>query len=134
MDVAQFRIDFPEFTDPAKFPPGQVTFRSTLGERLISADRLGDMRGHAVALYTAHHLSLAAANQRQARAGGIPGAAGGGTITSKSVGDVSASYSSADSMEPDAGHWNATTYGREYIDLVRMFGTGVLYVEPGCLW
>lgn len=124
MDIAQFRTNFPEFADAAKFPAGPIAFWSGLGEKLISSDRFGSAYGEAVALFTAHNLVLAIGNARTAAGGGIPGRGAGGAVSSKSVGSVSVSYDTASSMEDGAGHWNLTTYGQQYVSMARLFGHG----------
>ena len=123
MDIAQFRTDFPEFADAVRFPNGTITFWSGLGEKLNSQDRFGDMWVQAVELFTAHNLVLAAGNVAASAAGGLPGGTAG-AVKSKAVGSVIVSYDTAGSMEINAGHWNQTTYGRQYIHLVRLIGQG----------
>ena len=123
MDIALFRTDFPEFADSVRFPDSAITFWSGLGEQLISEDRFGDMRTQAVELFTAHNIVLAAGNVAASAAGGLPGGSGG-PVASKAVGSVNVSYDNASVMLPNAGHWNQTTYGRQYIQLVRLLGNG----------
>ena len=123
MDLTQFRLDFPEFSDTTRFPNSSLTFWSGMGERLISADRFGDLYTQAVELFTAHNITLAAQNSAASAAGGLPGGAGG-PISSKAVGSVNVSYDNASVMLPNAGHWNQTVYGRQYIQLVRLIGQG----------
>ncbi|MBX9696911.1 MAG: DUF4054 domain-containing protein [Alphaproteobacteria bacterium] len=45
---------------------------------------------------------------------------------SKSVGGVSVGYDSTAQSEKDAGWWNRTTYGQQFIRLVRIFGAGAI--------
>ncbi len=116
MDIALFRIDFPEFADGARFPSSTITFWSNLGEQLISADRFGSIFTQAVELFTAHNIVLAAGNVSTAAAGGV--------VASKSVGSVKVSYDTTSAMETGAGHWNQTIYGRQYIRLTRLIGQG----------
>lgn len=123
MDIALFRTDFPEFADSVRFPDSTITFWSGLGEQLISEDRFGDMRTQAVELFTAHNIVLAAGNVAASTAGGLPGGSGG-PVASKAVGSVNVSYDNASVMLPNAGHWNQTTYGRQYIRLARLIGQG----------
>lgn len=123
MDLAQFRLDFPEFSDTGRFPNSSLTFWSGTGEKLISQDRFGDLYTQAVELFTAHNITLAAQNVAASSAGGLPGGAGG-PIASKAVGSVNVSYDNASVMLPNAGHWNQTVYGRQYIQLTRLIGQG----------
>jgi len=125
MDTAQFRQDFPEFCDVARYPSSLITSWSTLAEQITSQPTYGSTYNWAVSLATAHFITLEAQNIAAAQAGGTPGLAGG-VIASKSVGDVSVGYDTTiGTMSGDnAGQWNATTYGRQYITLARLFGGG----------
>jgi len=123
MDSVQFRKDFPEFADTARFPNQQIDFWGGMGEKLISQTRFGTLYTEAVELFTAHNMVLSAQSRTAAATGGMPGG-NPGVVASKAVGSVNVSYDTAGSMEPNAGHWNQTTYGRQYIHLVRMIGQG----------
>lgn len=120
MNIDQFRSDFPEFAD---YPASTIKFWSDVGEKLISKDRFGGLYDQALALFTAHNIVLAANNDRADAAGGLPGTATG-VVENKSVGSVSVAYDNTQTVELDAGHWNQTTYGRQYIRLARMIGAG----------
>mgnify|MGYP001233770221 FL=1 len=123
MDKSQFRTDFPEFADAVRFPNTMLDFWSGIGEAQISADRFGNLYAQAVELFTAHNITLASGNVEASAAGGSPGGKTG-AIQQKKVGSVAVSYDNASSMLPGAGHWNLTTYGKQYIQLVRLIGTG----------
>jgi hypothetical protein len=116
MNLAQFRLDLPEFADAVRFPDSMLTFWATIGEAQISANSFGNLYNQAVELFTAHNLILAKGN-----AAGTGGS--GGAVASKKVGSVSVSYDNASSMVLNAGHWNQTVYGRQYIQLARLIGT-----------
>ena len=119
MDNAQFRLDFPEFGNTTVFPNPMLTFWSGIGAKVISQDRMGDLYNQALSLFVAHNITLQAGNIAAAGSGGTPGQASG-AIASKAVGAVSVSYDTAGAMESNAGHWNQTLYGRQYIQLTRL--------------
>ena len=121
MDIALFRGNFVEFTDPIKYPDEMLTFWADIGERLTSIDRYGDIYPHAVNLFVAHNISIAA-RSGSASVPGLPR----GALSSKTVGSVSMSYDTSSAMTPGAGHWNLTTYGAQYARLAQLFGAGVL--------
>lgn len=123
MDVAKFRNDFPEFADAARYTPTMLTFWSGMGEKLISSDKFGDLYTQAVELFTAHNAVLAAGNKSATASGALPGQAGG-VVANKKVGSVGVAYDTVAAMETNAGHWNQTTYGRQYIRLARLIGQG----------
>lgn len=122
MDITRFRIDFPEFANVTMFPDAQVTMWGEVAEEFVSVDKWGIIRPKAVELFAAHSLVLAAQSQSASATGAIP-SGNAGAISSKSVGSANVSYD-ASAMELNAGHWNQTTYGRQYIRLARMIGAG----------
>lgn len=123
MDIATFRTDFPEFADAARFPDPMITLWSKVGEAQISADRFGDVYTQAVELFTAHNITLAAGNVAASATGGSPGG-NGGPVSQKKVGQVSVTYDTQAAMLPSAGHWNLTNYGKQFVQLQRLFGAG----------
>lgn len=125
MDVAQFRLDFPEFTDTTAYPTSQITFWANVAERMVRIDVWCDMYTTGVELYVAHEITLAQQNAKAAAVGGVPGIFGG-VPTSKAVGQVNVSYDAPTTTEKDAGWWNLTTYGKQFIHLARLFGAGCI--------
>lgn len=125
MVIATFRQDFPEFTDPSRYPDAQITFWSTVAEKNLSLDRFGDMWPLAVELYTAHEITLAAQSVQAAGQGGAPGSQGG-VAQSKTVGSVSVTYDTQNTSEKDAGWWNLTVYGKQLYRLIKMYGSGCI--------
>lgn len=123
MDIAQFRTNFPEFTDTGRYPDALITFWSTIAESQVNVCVWKLAAPFGVQLYTAHEITLAAQNQSVAANGGVPGAASGPT-QSKAVGGVNVSYDTQQAAEKDAGWWNLTSYGKQFIRLSRMYGAG----------
>lgn len=123
MNVAQFRTDFPEFADAARYTPTMINFWSGIGEKVVSSDRWGELYNQALELFTAHNIVIAAGNKGAAASGSMPGQANG-VVMAKKVGSVGVNYDTASAMELNAGHWNQTTYGRQYIRLARLIGQG----------
>lgn len=123
MDIAQFRLDFPEFADTTRYPSTQITFWATVAEAQVREAVWTDMKPFGVKLYVAHEITLAAQNKAVATNGGAPGGTSG-PVTSKAVGGVNVSYDANQTAEKDAGWWNLTTYGKQFIRLARMFGAG----------
>lgn len=80
-----------------------------------------------MSLYIAHELTLSAQNQKAASVGGSPGQQGG-VATSKTVGSVSVQFDAQTTTEKDAGWWNLTTYGKQFIRLARIFGAGAIQI------
>lgn len=128
-DKAAFRAAFPEFADTARYPDAMLDFWSGIGERLMfpQKHRWDTVYDYGLQLFVAHNITLAAQNVAASGSGGVPGGVSGPT-TSKSVGSVSVSYDAASSIEPNAGHWNLTTYGKMLIHLSRMIGAGGIQV------
>jgi hypothetical protein len=123
MDAAQFRADFPEFSDTTKYPDSAVDLWLSLGEKTLAPDRWCDYLDLGLELFIAHNLAVAAGNQLTAAVGGAPGQVKG-PLTSKSVDKVSAGYDTGAVALQDGGFFNLTTYGIQYLQLARMVGTG----------
>lgn len=128
-DKAAFRAAFPEFADTARYPDAMLDFWSGIGERLMfpQQHRWDTVYDYGLQLFVAHNITLAAQNVAASGSGSVPGNISGPT-SSKSVGSVSVSYDTASSIEPNAGHWNLTTYGKMLIHLARMIGAGGIQV------
>lgn len=126
-DKAAFRAAFPEFADTVRYPDAMLNFWAGIGERLLIAHRWAAVYDYGLQLFVAHNITLAAQNAASGASGGVPGSASG-PISSKAVGSVSVSYDSASTIEPNAGHWNLTSYGKSLIHLARMIGAGGIQV------
>lgn len=121
--IATFRETFPEFADIVKYPDAMITFWSALATAQVNCNRWRTQTLMGISLYTAHELVLAAQNQKAGVIGGSPGQQAG-PANSKTVGSVTASYDASTTTEKDAGYWNLTTYGKQFIRLARIFGAG----------
>ncbi len=122
--VSDFRRDFPQFADPAKYPEAQIQFRLNLADELLSENVTGKkLFPYFAGLFVAHYMTLWAADSRAMLAGG-PGGSTNGVQSSKSVDKVSVSYDTSATLNPDAGFWNNTRYGAEFYQLIMMFGAG----------
>jgi hypothetical protein len=82
-------------------------------------------RATGIKLYVAHEITLAAQNKKASTTGGVPGSQGG-IANSKTVGSVTVGYDSQTTTEKDAGYWNLTNYGKQFIRLARIFGAGAV--------
>ncbi|MDU5474016.1 MULTISPECIES: DUF4054 domain-containing protein [unclassified Pantoea] len=120
----QFRTDFPEFSDTTRYPDPSVDFYLGMADTLLNQDVHGDKFVYLAELFTAHYVELRGRALAVVGAGGGVNSAGGGVMTSKSVDKVSASYDVSGIINPDAGFWNSTAYGREFFWWWSMFGTG----------
>ncbi len=123
MDITQFRLDFPEFSDDTVYTDSMITYWSTLAEKLHKEPRFGDVYTNIIELYTAHCIALQAQDIAASNTGGIP-LGDGGTISEKTVGTVTIQYDTTWSFENNGGWFNQTIYGRQYLQLAKMFGKG----------
>ena len=124
--IAAFRQDYPEFS-AAAYPDSGVTYWLTVAGLLLNASRWQDMLDVATELFVAHNLALERQAQKSATTGAVPGLSTG-PVSSKTVGPVTQAYDTTAGIELDAGHWNLTTFGTRFINLVRMFGAGPIQV------
>lgn len=123
MDNGLFRDAFPEFADITRYPDAMLTFWAAIATLQVNPIRWGVMVTNGIYLYVAHEITLAAQNQKTGVIGGVPGGQSG-PINSKTVGSVTAAYDTAQGAEKDAGYWNLTSYGKQFIHLARIFGAG----------
>lgn len=122
MTVAAFRSLQPEFSDSVKYPDAAITRWLVLADKILPANRWEDWLETGTCWFAAHYLAIGRLNEQTSRRGSAVGA--GGIVASKSLGQASVSYDTASGVEFEAGHWNLTTYGREFIRTARMVGTG----------
>lgn len=125
MDIAQFRTEFPEFSDLARYPSSQIAFWATLAEAQTVLAKWGDVWATGVKLYVAHEITLSAQSAMAGRNGGVPGSQGG-IANTKTVGSVTVGYDANTTTEKNAGWWNLTNYGKQYFRLAQMFGAGCI--------
>lgn len=122
--VSDFRRDFPEFSDTTKYPDPAVNFYLGQADTILSQEMMGDQFVYLVELFTAHYTELRGRMLAATAMGGGVNSAGGGVLSSKSVDKVSASYDVSGIINPDAGFWNNTGYGREFFFWWSMYGAG----------
>lgn len=125
MDIPAFRAAFPEFADTTVYPTTQITFWAGLAEKLVLSCVWGTCHTEGVQLYVAHEITLAAQSAKAAHMGGVPGSQGG-IPNNKTVGSVTVGYDSTSVSEKDAGWWNLTNYGKQFIRLARIFGAAAI--------
>lgn len=123
----QFRIDFSEFQDDTAYPDSGISFWLGIAYKLLNPIRWQDMLDTAAELFTAHNLVLERQAQKSAANGAVPGVSTG-PISSKTVGPVTQAYDTAAGINQDAGHWNLTTFGTRFYQLMQLFGAGPIQV------
>lgn len=124
-DVGLFRTQFPEFADTVKYPTPMITLWSTLAQQQVRQCIWKCSWTLGVSLYVAHEITIAALNVKAAKVGGTPGTSGG-IANTKTVGQATVGYDATTTTEQNAGGWNRTTYGQQFIRLARIFGAGVI--------
>ncbi|KAA6459632.1 DUF4054 domain-containing protein [Acidobacteria bacterium AB60] len=132
---AQFILDYPEFANASQ---AQFTLYQNRATQQLTCAWGTASPGTDPSQYTqydigmelviAHFLARATIRARAVAAGGTPVAKG--VVSSESAGPVSVNYDTAVSTEADAGHWNETDYGREYVQMARLMGAGPSQASP----
>lgn len=121
--VEQFRTDYPEFANTTRYPDPIINRALRQADMTLDQNvQLGQFVFLAE-LFTAHYTELGGKTLAASLAGGV-NTGGGGVLTSKSVDKVSASYDVSGIVNPDAGFWNNTSYGREFFWWWSMYGAG----------
>lgn len=125
-----FRTNFPEFASVAVYPESGVAFALEVADLMLSRTLWGRARDLGLQLFAAHWLVLGQQAAAAAAAGTSPGA-NSGPMSSKSVGPASASYDTAVACDPAATHWNLTTYGTRFWQMVQIFGAVPMQIGIG---
>lgn len=123
LDLATFRLLFPQFEDTAAFPDVKVSANFDMATAYVSADEYGDMpvpaRTQALNLMTAHLLALGVIITQGNQGGVVVGA----TIDSVSV------TLAPPPMRDQWRYWlNTTPYGAQLIGLLEAQAVGGFYV------
>lgn len=128
--LADFRAARDAFADSVVFPDDVVNFYLPIALGAVSAERWGDAYTAGVCLVIAHYATIAAVDAQATEAGGVGGLRAG-PIASESGDKVSVSFATTAVTDPNAGDWNATTWGRQYWQLAKLYGAGPLQVGAG---
>lgn len=127
----QFRADFPEFASTTVYPNSMVDFYIGLSVNMLNPGKFAEQFQYAQELFVAHTITIEAKAIKESSGGGIPGTMAGGIPTSKSVDKVSVSYDASVIMDQAAGHWNMSVYGIRLWQLMKLFGSGPIFVGVG---
>lgn len=121
--VQQFRTDYPEFANETRYPDAIINRALRQADLTLDQNVQLDQFVFLAELFTAHYTELGGRTLAASAIGGV-NSGGGGVLTSKSVDKVSASYDVSGIVDPDAGFWNNTGYGREFFWWWSMYGAG----------
>lgn len=126
INESDFREAFPVFADKDIYPTGQFNFWLNFSKKMLNECRWADLYDDGQMLFVAHYLVLYAREAETTSNGDDASFAGQvqGVETSKSVDKVSVSFDVSKVTLEDAGHWNMTTYGIQFFQLVQMVGMG----------
>lgn len=137
ISYAQFTADYPEFATATQ---AQFNLYQNRAGQHLSTPGWGQPATNptdpsqytqydiGMELVIAHFLARAQMRAKTVAAGGVP--LGKGVISAESVGPASVSYDTASATEEDAGHWNETDYGREFVQMARLVGAAPMQVSP----
>lgn len=131
--VANFRSTYPQFTSEI-ISDESVAEYITLCNSMISYDMYGDQWKRSMSLAIAHFITMdlmtRGASATPTIQGIVSSAKGAiGMLTSKSVGDVSASYSTEYlSSLTSWGTWNLTIFGQQFATIAKLMGKANMYV------
>jgi len=123
LDESSFRESMPMFADTDLYPTAQFNFYLNMGKKLLPESRWDDLLDEGLTFFVAHYLTLYLRSMDAVDIGG--GDAGQvGNETSKSVDGISYSMDVSSVSLTDAGQWNQTTFGIQFLQLARMIGAG----------
>jgi hypothetical protein len=115
---SQFRLLFPAFGDKSVYTDAMI--QTWLNMAPLNSSVWGDMYQLGQGLWTAHELAKFGpggyTSQNIFGVGGIP--------ASKSVNGVSISYDTSMGVDPEAGQYNMTLYGRQFWSMMKFLPIG----------
>lgn len=120
--VANFRALLPEFADVSVYNDISVNLWLGIANATLDELRWNDYHTLGVSLFVAHNLTLARRNAQASAGAGVPG--GGGLVNQKTVGRVSVGNDTENTSVKNAGPWNLTTYGTQFIWYANLVGMG----------
>ncbi len=123
LDESSFRESMPMFADTDLYPTAQFNFYLNMGKKLLPESRWDDLLDEGLTFFVAHYLTLYLRSMDAVDIGGDAGHVVGNE-TSKSVDGVSYSVDVSSVSLADAGQWNQTTFGIQFLQLARMIGVG----------
>ena len=112
-DLNVFLQNFPQFGDVNIYPPEIINFWVGYGSNFFNKTRWGTLYPYGFQLLLAHNLLVSKDNGQV-----------NGIINNKSVDSVSAGYELNALLIEDAGFYNKTVYGIQYIQLAQQIGAG----------
>jgi hypothetical protein len=124
-----FRANFAEFANTTTYPDSMINFWLGVGGRLLNPNSWGCQLDDGMSLFVAHEITLAGQAVVDTSVGGMPGQKS--NVSGKTVDKVTVSYDVNASVEANAGHYNLTTYGKQFIHLARLLGEGGMQIT-GC--
>lgn len=123
LNESSFRESMPMFADTNLYPAAKFNFYLNMGKKLLPESRWDDLLDEGLTFFIAHYLTLYQRSMDAVATGGDAGQVTGNE-TSKSVDSVSYSVDVSSVLLTDAGHWNQTTFGIQFLQLARMIGAG----------
>lgn len=143
--VSEFQTAFPEFA-PYNLAAPAIQFWIEYAKVFLNGQVWGSEApvgaplapyDYGVLFHTAHHIAVGlqnatvvGTNPATGQAIGAPGLTQG-IESAKTVDKVSVSLDVGSIAEEAAGHWNATSYGRNFVRLAKQFGNAPMYVGAG---
>lgn len=124
LDESSFRESMPMFADTDLYPTAQFNFYLNMGKKLLPESRWDDLLDEGLTFFVAHYLTLYLRSMDAVDIGGGDAGQVVGNETSKSVDGVSYSVDVSSVSLTDAGQWNQTTFGIQFLQLARMIGAG----------
>lgn len=137
VSYAQFIVDYDEFSNPVTYPQSRFNLYAQIATLMLTP-RWGEpaapgqpytMYDIGFELIIAHNLTLRGMDAQAVAAGGAPGLSRG-VISGEAAGDVNVSYDTVSATEPDAGQWNLTRYGIQFVEYARLIGAAPTQVSP----
>ena len=136
--VAQFRANFPMFSDTTRYPDQEVSFWLSVAGLMLNTGRWPTTPGAngqslldiGTSLFVAHNLTLDLQATQRGNLGGPPGVQVG-ALASVGANGASVSYNTTIGVDVNDGQYNLTVFGLRFIQLAKMIGAGPIQLGIG---
>lgn len=125
----QFFNFFPFFNNSTFYPVSIVETYLKIALNFVPAERWGETWAYGVSLVCAHLLTIYRMTMTNIQQGGDGNVVG--VVTSLSAPGVSKGINVDIGSVENGAFWNTTTFGRQYLTFVRLFGFGATQLGAG---
>jgi len=120
LDLTSFRARFPEYSDNQTYTNAYVQVFIDDALEDVSQTKFKESIADRITAYLAAHYLTVAELSKAGNQGSLA------PVASQAVGDISVSYAVNNSEKGSDAYFNSTTYGQQYMTLLRRYCAGMI--------